>query len=175
MIKLGIDIVDLKDPQLKERNERALQLILNPKDELIDHPQLYWLLWSAKEAIFKSEREAINFSPSSIPVKLSKNGETIVFSSQKSEGIIEVTEQYILAICSHEGTKVIHEAIATDTIATSQDVRAYIVDYFKNKGLEYTVGADDLNLPTILPQNVPISISHHRHWSAFAYPESITE
>ena len=72
---LGIDIVDLKDPSFKERSDRTIDLIKNSEDVHIDHPHLFWLFWSAKEAIFKCRREPINFSPSKIPVKVkNENG-----------------------------------------------------------------------------------------------------
>lgn len=175
MTKIGIDIVDLHDPQLKHRNERALKLILHPDDQLIEHPHLYWLLWSAKEAIFKCQREALNFSPSSIPVKLVADGEAISFTSEDLTGTFEVTEQYVVAVCGDQKAALDYATVATEQVSTSQTVRDYIVGYFQKKGLDFAIGADDLNLPTLLPKNVPISISHHLHWSAFAYPKSVTE
>ena len=81
MTKLGIDIVDLSDPQIQRRNERTLQLVLSAEDKTLEHPNLYWLLWSAKEAIFKCHREAWNFSPTQIPVALSEIDGAISFTS----------------------------------------------------------------------------------------------
>jgi phosphopantetheinyl transferase len=66
---LGIDIVDIKDPSFKERNSRTLDLISNPDDVSIEHPHIFWILWSAKEAAFKCKREPLNFAPKKNPNK----------------------------------------------------------------------------------------------------------
>lgn len=170
---LGIDIVDLKDPQLKKRNERALKLISNQKDKLTEHPNIYWLLWAAKEAVFKCRREAFNFSPTQIPVQFSVVEGEILFASKELLGKMKVTDSYILAVCSDEPEVVADKIFKTKEISGSNSVRQAIVDYFRDLGIDVSIGSDDLNLPVLLPSKEPISISHHNHWSAFAYPKTI--
>ena len=172
---LGIDIVDLHDTNLKERDERSLNLILNEKDELMDHPDIFWLLWSAKEAIFKCHREAINYAPKSIPVQLSTEFDQITFRSGSLRGVIEVNSKYILSICSDDLDNTTHEVInATETMHGDR-LREEIVKYFQTNDLQFEIGSDDLNLPVLLPSNTPISISHHGRWGAFIFPTSIMD
>lgn len=170
MIKLGIDIVDLEDPQLKKRDERALRLILHPEDTQIQHPAIYWLLWTAKEAVFKCLREESYFSPTQIPIELVLDDDIITFSSKGFDGKIEVTDQYILAICSDRMDAVNFEAVRCKKICDSTNVRAYITNYFERRKASIRLGKDTLGLPILLPGSVPISLSHHGHWSAFVYP-----
>lgn len=174
MTKLGIDIVDLSDPQLHKRDHRALKLVLNSEDQTIDHPQLYWLLWSAKEAVFKCHREAWNFAPTQIPIKFSEIDGAISFTSNEIEGKIEMTDEYILAICSDNLAEIEYEILNTNEIGSGIMVREAVVASFKDMNIDISIGADDLNLPILLPGNEPISISHHHHWSAFAYAKAIT-
>ena len=171
---IGIDIVDLQDPQLKIRSSRSLRLISHPEDQLMEHPQSYWLLWAAKEAIFKCQREAINFSPKQISVQLSQNSGTISFTSGTLSGKLEICSAYVVAICAKELAHVAWEIVQTDGISTSDSVRNEIRTFFKGKDIEIEITSDPLNLPVLMPHNEPVSISHHRNWSAFAYPKSIT-
>lgn len=170
---LGIDIIDLTDPLLQERTKRSLKLIQGYEDEVIDHPHLFWLLWSAKEAAFKCWREPLNFAPKSIPIKLNLVGNTISFQSKELEGKIICTENHILAICSDEIDKVDIVIFDEESKDWNGRIRELIVEFFYKKGFEYKIGSDELNLPTILPLNEPISISHHGKFGAFAYPRSI--
>lgn len=170
---LGIDIIDLTDPLLKERTKRSLELIQNAEDQTIEHPNLFWLLWSAKEAAFKCRREPLNFAPKSIPIKLSQIGEDIFFQSGELEGRIIQNENYILAICSDEMNEVNFEIFDEESKNWNGRIRELIVEFFGTNGAEYTIGSDELNLPTILPLNQPISVSHHGRFGAFAYPSSI--
>ena len=170
---LGIDIVDLNDPKLKERNERSLDLIKNPKDQMILHPQVYWLLWSAKEAVFKCLRETINFSPTSIPIQLEVENGEITFKSNTIEGEIRVTKDYILALCSDDLSQTQHKIIKKTTIIDGDMLRDEIKNHLANEQVE--IGSDDLNLPILLPSKEAISISHHGNYGAFIYPTSITQ
>lgn len=169
---LGIDIIDLTDPLLKERSKRSLELIQGNEDQTIDHPNLFWLLWSAKEAAFKCRREPLNFAPKSIPIKLKQESEVISFQSDELEGKIIQTENYILAVCSDVIGEVHFEIFDEKSKNWNGRIRELIVDFFSTKGFQYKIGSDELNLPTILPLNQPISVSHHGKFGAFAYPSS---
>lgn len=173
MTKLGIDIVDLSDPQIQKRNQRTLKLVLNPEDQTIEHPLLFWILWSAKEAVFKCYREALNFSPTQISIKLAEIDGEISFTSKEFSGKIIISNSNILAICSDDLNAIEYEILETEKIGTGSMVKEHIATYFKEKDLDVVIGSDDLNLPVIEPGSVPISISHHHHWSAFAYPKTL--
>ena len=169
---LGIDIVDLKDPKLRERDDRSLDLIKNAGDELIDHPNPFWLLWSAKEAVFKCRREPINYSPSKIPIKLRKEGENIVFESDELKGEIHSTDEYILALCG-DLDQIDYQVFTKKNSNWSEGIRFMVIDFFREKGLDYHIGSDDLNLPVIEPARELISITHHGRYGAVAFPKSI--
>lgn len=174
-MQLGIDIIDLTDPLLKERTSRSLELILNEEDQTIDHSNLFWLLWSAKEAVFKCRREPLNFAPKSIPIELAIKNEEITFISETLEGKIIQKENYLLAICGDQLKEINFEVFEEETNHWSEQIRKLAVTFFESRGFQYQIGSDDLNLPTILPLNQPISVSHHGKMGAVAYPVSLLE
>lgn len=169
----GIDIVDLNDPKLKERDERSLKLILHEADNLIEHPAIFWVLWSAKEAVFKCNREAINFSPTSIQINLKVSDNQITFTSGSYSGIVLSTEDYILSVCSDQLSEVHHQVISTNELMDGSKLRDEVLAFFTKQHLDFEMGADDLNLPILLPAKEPISISHHGKWGAFIFPTSL--
>lgn len=171
---LGIDIVDLNDPKLKERGPRSLKLIQHSQDQLIEDSNLFWILWAAKEAVFKCHREAINFSPSSIPIILKKMDDQIGFESDSFSGKVEITKDYILAICSDNLNAVEYQIIESDSVMLGDSTRNEIQEFFKSKNSQFEIGSDDLNLPVILPSKEPISISHHGRFGAFLFPTTLT-
>ncbi|MEP1035445.1 4'-phosphopantetheinyl transferase superfamily protein [Ekhidna sp.] len=169
---LGIDIVDIKDPSFKERNERTLDLINNSEDVQIEHPHLFWILWSAKEAIFKCRREPINFAPTKIPVQLSNEGGEITFASGDLKGKVTIKDEYILATCGDLDSLQIHVFEKKDN-NWSEGIRFMIIEYFRDLGHDYHIGSDDLNLPIIEPSKQEISISHHGRYGAVAFKKSL--
>lgn len=169
---LGIDIVDIHDPSFKERDARALDLIQNDQDVMLEHPHVFWLLWSAKEAVFKCRREPLNFSPTKIPIVLKEQDGVITFQSADLSGEVMVNDQYILAICGDLSSLEYHVFEKQDD-NWSEGIRFMIIEYFREKGLDYHVGSDDLNLPIMGPDKSPISISHHGRFGAVIYPKSL--
>lgn len=169
---LGVDIVDIKDPSFKERNNRTLDLIKNEKDQTIDHPHLFWILWSAKEAVFKCKREPLNFSPKKIPIAVSKENGSILFESDGIKGKVEITDEYILAICG-DLEDITYETFEKSNEDWSEGIRFMIIEFFREKGLDYHIGSDDLNLPIVEPSKKEISISHHGRYGAVAFPKSL--
>ena len=169
---LGIDIVDLTDPLLKERTDRTVKMIKNSKDVHIEHPHLFWILWSAKEAVFKCKREPLNFAPSNIPIQIRKEGGSVLFNSGDIEGKIEITEDYIIAICG-DLEEIGFQVFNKPDENWSEGIRKMIIDFFKEKGYDFQIGSDDLNLPTILPAASEISISHHNRFGVVAFSHSI--
>ena len=83
---IGIDIVDLKDPLLHPRTADHLRFIKAKGDQYPENTDpilLYWIVWSAKEAIFKSKRQLKSFDPKLITVVFSNN---LYFSSKQLVG-----------------------------------------------------------------------------------------
>ncbi|MEO9870100.1 4'-phosphopantetheinyl transferase family protein [Ekhidna sp.] len=169
---LGIDIVDLKDPLLSNRTDRTLELIKSPEDVLIEHPHLFWILWSAKEAIFKCRREPINFAPSKIPVEIRKEGDQITFVSNELKGKTLIETDYVISLCG-DIEEIAFNVFDRQGEDWSNGIRDMIIDYFKEKGRHYTVGSDDLNLPILLPSKSLISVSHHCRFGAVAFPKKL--
>lgn len=169
---LGIDIVDLKDPLLKKRTNRSLELIKHQEDALIEHPLIFWMLWSAKEAVFKLQRKALYFSPSKIPIHIKENNSKIVFQSADICGKFELTEEYILSMCG-DLSQIDFKIFKKESTNWSNDIRSMIVSFFKEKGHEYQVSTDELTLPIINPNKSPISISHHHRYGAIAFSKSL--
>ena len=175
MSKLGIDIVDLADPKLKERDDRSLKLIQNENDLIISHKNVFWLLWSAKEAIFKARREASNFIPTEIPISIVQQNKSFLFHCQDFHGHFEINENYICAVCAEDLSAIDYEVFHSKEISDSVLTRRSIERFFTDKKIDVSIGSDSLNLPIIIPGNRNISISHHNNWSAFAFPRSLVE
>lgn len=169
---LGIDIIDLSDPLLKERSKRSLELIQSPEDQTIDHAHLFWLLWTAKEAVFKCRREPLVFDPKSIEIKLEAKGDEILFQSDTIKGKIIQTSEYVLAVCSDDLSSVSSEVYEEENKNWNDRLRQLIKDFFLKKGTELEIGSDDLNIPVLLPSKVPISITHHGKFGAFVFPKT---
>ena len=170
----GIDIVDLTDPRTKERDARSLRFITHEKDQVVTHPQHYWLLWAAKEATYKCRREDRNFSPTSIPIQITaKPDGALHFESEEMEGRLEVKDSHVLAVCARNLADVDFQHFVSDRPVDSANIRKKILAFFHEKDKAIGIAADPLGLPILLPSKAPISLSHHNHLGAFAYPKSV--
>lgn len=162
---IGIDIVDLHDPKLRERTDRALDLILHPADTYPQHTQLFWLVWTAKEAIFKCNRKANTFSPSTLQVNINETSQNeFHFNSLSITGVIHCNHYYVLAIASKDHTPVYQLFYSKDTCKSH---------YIRNKISSHLAPSqrlteDPQGLPVINPSGKPVSITHHYHYAAFA-------
>lgn len=160
MIYPGIDIVDLNDPLLKVRGARPQALITHPDDAYFEHPNIFWFLWSAKEAVFKSRREKVSFAPKSIPVTiLIDNNKNIVFHTEKQNGIFEWDDNFILAVTQHQQYKMYFR--------TKTNWKTRIRAAIQNE-TGSTIGTDEYGLPFLRNTKLPISISHHGDYGAYA-------
>lgn len=162
---IGIDIIDLSDPQLKKRTERTFRLIEHSADRYPVHDLAFWLLWTAKEAIFKCQRQPITFSPSQIPVQIKeKQAHVYTFQSGIILGQTLINPQLILSICGNQSLpefRVFYHKQA----ATKEFVRVKIEQELMK---DQYLGADELGLPIIQPEQKTLSISHHHRYAAFA-------
>jgi hypothetical protein len=163
---IGIDIIDLSDPKITKREERAFDFILNPLDIFPKVPGSFWLLWTAKEAIYKCQRPTTSFSPSKIHVTI--DGETsgvFNFKSNEIHGVIYLNPHFVLAVCANSQNLPMYRIY----YRTTGDLRCYIREKVKSHlGQGQAMINDTLGLPAISPGMQVISISHHHRYTAFA-------
>lgn len=168
---IGIDLVNLQDPLLKQRDDRALRLISNPNDHCPEHPLKFWLLWTAKEAIFKVHRQNQPFSPTAISVQITFDFDEILFSSKDISGKIIIESHLVIAICSINGVTPAYQVQKTEDPNLSLAVRIAIQQYFLNKHAQtVTVEQDTDDLPILSPLNLPVSFTHHSGFVGFCWP-----
>lgn len=172
---LGIDIIDLNDLLLKERNGRSFDFISNPGDKQIRHPHLFWILWTAKEAVFKAKRRDVTFSPTEIPIKLEESEEGIKFYSGKLTGTFEISDSYILAVAAPEDYGITLKVFKEDTTNWSALIREKLVSHLRGNEEQFEIQNDENGLPILSPGNIPISFTHHGKFGAFVYPTSFQE
>ncbi|CAD5255033.1 MULTISPECIES: 4'-phosphopantetheinyl transferase superfamily protein [unclassified Imperialibacter] len=176
---IGIDIVDLTDPLLKPRSQREISFISHPNDRCpkgTDDETHYWLLWAAKEAIFKAERSDQAFSPKEIEVhyveaiddRLHYRGKWLNeingYSILKKDNIISVAATANIAAVKWK-------TFMLNTSNQSQELR----DSFQREmGPGYQVLSDVAGLPTVRHNGTttPASVSHHHHLGIVAWMES---
>ena len=166
---IGIDIVDIKDSLFHPRTADHLRYIKAKGDqypENIDPTLLYWIVWSAKEAIFKSKRQLILFNPKLITVVFSNNSH---FSSKDLVGTVETTPNYVVATAAPPSMEVMQQIWMNHQKASSQKIiRARIIAYFKPLNISFTLDENQLPLLCVNEEKeFPISLSHHGNYIAF--------
>jgi len=173
---IGIDIVDLHDQLLKERTAKDLRFISSPEEKLnlSEFSSLhYWMIWSAKEAVFKSIRKLESFDPKSISLVIHEN--TMSFYSRDIQGRWILDENHILALAwqDHQPDHHIHYSESNDP---SREIREKVIDFFATKGRKVVVSSDHDRLPILIDVvagiQVPLSLSHHGKWFAYGIPAS---
>lgn len=161
---IGIDIIDLSDPLIKSRGKRSLQLILHKSDWYPKDTNSFWLLWAAKEAVFKCYRKTERFSPTDIPIKISYlSTQSFRFSSGNITGRLYQTRHYVLAYCGSNGLPE-YSLYFSSFKADSSFIRKKIKLQFP----EFEIVHDKNKLPLLSSLNIPLSISHHGQYAAFA-------
>lgn len=165
----GIDLIDLGDPLLHERDDNALRLISHPEDSC-PSPLGFWYLWTAKEAVFKHQRELTNFNPKSIPVEIFNVSNRIAFKSDDITGYFYSKNQVIVALAFNQSEQLDHQLLECPDHNQSEHVRNAICHYIKAKyKLDIEVIPDRNGLPLLGINNQPISFTHHYHHMAFAF------
>lgn len=172
---IGIDIIDLCDPLLHERKDRSLSLIVGAEDDFPDHPQLFWLLWTAKEAAFKARRNIISFKPTTVPIQLTEKDKKITFQSEELKGEIEVKKDFVLAKAWLEEADFACEIIEVNTSDWSNEIRSQLTNHLQGTGSRETLSQDEAGLPILVPSHSPVSFTHHGKFGAFAYPTEMVE
>ena len=162
---IGIDIVDLTDPLLQKRGERPLNLIKHPNDQFPDDCNPFWLLWTAKEAVFKSFRKDKAFSPTDIEVQISQRHQGIYnYQSDQYSGVILGNHHFVCAVGSMDMLpefRIFYSPQASKSTFIRQKIS-------ESTNPLHKLEADELGLPIISPTRQLISISHHHHYAAFA-------
>lgn len=168
---IGIDIVDLQDPLLRARNN-ALRFITHPGDIFSENELSYWLLWAAKEAIFKTRRELKPFYPKMIRTEIHESNDRIFFTSGDITGEILLSPDQVIALAKKNVNAISFHAHKTDSKCPSVEIRSLISAHFlKIKSQHIKVIEDSNGLPMLDYGNIPVSIAHHHRSLAFAYPD----
>ena len=166
---IGIDIVDLKDPLLHPRTADHLRFIKAKGDQYPENTDpilLYWIVWSAKEAIFKSKRQLKSFDPKLITVVFSNN---LYFSSKQLSGTVEATSNYVVATAAPPSMELMYQIWMNYQKASSQKIiRERIIAYFKPLNIRFTLDENQLPLLCVNEEKeFPISLTHHGNYLAF--------
>ncbi|MEQ9101972.1 MAG: 4'-phosphopantetheinyl transferase superfamily protein [Imperialibacter sp.] len=175
---IGVDIVDLTDPLLKPRSQRALRFISRPNDhcpEGTDDEIMYWLFWAAKEAVFKAERQRLAFSPKEIEVVYSKKaGDRLLYRGKwlnEINGYSILKKDNIISVATNSNIEAVKwKAFKLNTSNQSQELR----DCFQREmGPDFQILPDVAGLPTVRHNYAtkPASISHHHHLGVVAWIE----
>ena len=168
----GIDLIDLKDPLLRKRENNALRLITNEQD-IFDDDHGFWYLWTAKEAVFKQFRELTNFDPKEIPIKIIKKDDKITFESNDIQGFYIITDDVIVAICHTPEEEIEFETMKCEDYHQSQKIRLKLQEYLSKKyDLNTEVVSDGDGLPIIKATRQAISFTHHYHHMGFVFDKS---
>tara|TARA_R110002012_G_scaffold6596_4_gene31423 strand:- start:7170 stop:7703 length:534 start_codon:yes stop_codon:yes gene_type:complete len=176
---IGVDIVDLTDQLLKPRSVREIGFISHPYDHCpkgTDEETHYWLLWAAKEAIFKAERSDQSFSPREIEVVYSETeSERLHYRGKwlnEINGYSILKKGHIISVAATANIEAVKwKTFKLNTPNQPQELR----DCFQRKmGPGYQVLSDAAGLPTIKHDGItwPASVSHHHHLGIVAWIES---
>lgn len=173
---IGIDIVDLNDPRLKERDQTTLRLIKAIDDVIPSHPSTFWLLWTAKETVFKANRVLEPFKPKDISIEFDKDTLTFrsIYKSMVYHGKSIISDNYILSYCHPPAMLIEFDIIQNKNGNWPQYIRDFLLRKFLDKNMVLSIEHDELNLPMIKPQNLPISFSHHHQMGAYIHPQWIS-
>ena len=166
---IGIDIIDINDFLLHPRNGEHMRFIKAKDDKYpkdIDPNLLYWIVWSAKEAIFKSKRQLNVFDPKLITITFSND---LNFYSKQLSGSIEITPNYVMAIAAQESIKLVNKIwINHQKVCSQKAVRERIIEYFKPINVNFTLDGNQLPLLSVNEgEKIPISLTHHGMYMGF--------
>lgn len=171
---IGIDLVNLNDPLLKKRDERALKFITNTEDIYPEGELKFWWLWAAKEAVFKAQRiPNRNFAPKEIPIQITEKNHKLTFNSSGFSGEIFHLDHIIIAICRKPEIDLMWKFKAENSSNLSAKVRVFLLEELLQNGQDnIEIGTDHTGLPAVLPHLLPAAFSHHAGYIAFAYPKN---
>jgi phosphopantetheinyl transferase len=176
---IGVDIVDLTDPLLKPRSRKELRFISHPNDHCpigTDEEIHYWLLWAAKEAIFKTERADLAFLPREIEVVYSKTeSEKLHYYGKwlnEINGYSILKKDHIISVAATANIETVKWKVFP---LRASNQSGELRDCFqKEMGPGLQLLPDSAGLPTVRHDSTttPASISHHHHLGVVAWVES---
>ncbi|SOD79197.1 4'-phosphopantetheinyl transferase family protein [Spirosoma fluviale] len=196
---IGNDIVDLALAK-RESNWRRrgyLDKIFTPHEQQLIHSandpdQLVWLLWSMKESAYKlAVRRTGNriFAPSKIGCHLSEpasetvTGDVFYHEAYRTKSVM--TPQYISTVAFAANampryTQVIVPFGTTDygthQYQIREQIRQHVSGLFDTPEQEILISKDSIGVPLLTVGNsvsIPLSISHHGLYGAFAIGPSL--
>ena len=166
---IGIDIVDINDVLLHPRTSEHMRFIKAKGDkypEDLDPIRLYWIVWSAKEAIFKSKRQLKPFDPKLITITFLHD---FNFYSEQLSGSVEITSNYVVAIAAEKSMKLLNKIWTNhQKVYSKKAVRERIIAYFKPLNVEFTFDENQLPILSVNEEKkIPISLTHHGNYMGF--------
>jgi hypothetical protein len=170
---VGIDVHDLKEIRSRKRNHQDFRFISHPGDVLEgikDENLGFWILWTCKEAVFKSQRQLHSFDPKVIEVHISVEIDGGHFSSPGCNGIYLFTDEMVLAVCSSSSVIPTYKVERSVSQNPSEEIRLLLKTDHKIQ----EISSDDNGIPTAIIHNQSheISFSHHGRFMAYAMPQS---
>lgn len=170
---VGFDLIDLSDPLLKNRSERALRLIQHSEDSVDSSLQFpFWYLWTAKEASYKCLPIIDYFKPITLPISANQNFFECFLGCY---GIYIAKNGCLLAICSSiKEVKLGHYIEKTNSPSLRSSYEPIIKKYFLKKyALDVDVCRDHYQIPYLKDKKsgimIDFSLSHHHQYFGFAY------
>ena len=110
--------------------------------------------------------------PTTIALEISEKKEGITFKSGNIYGKIIVEGDKVIALVG-DLKRIDFKIFEQRNKNCSTSLRERIIDFFKEKGKQYRIGSDDLNLPIIEPLKSILSISHHGRYGVVAFFKNI--
>lgn len=165
----GIDLIDLSDPLLRKREANALRLIVHTNDTCPEDLG-FWYLWTAKEAVFKLQRELTNFNPKEIPIHVSANQEEVTFTSGNYEGFFVKKEDVLVAVAMNAEEEVDFQILKCEDRHQSESIRKATIEYLEETyQIKSAILSDGDGLPIFSINEEPVSFTHHYHYMGFAF------
>lgn len=179
---IGNDIIDLKiaRAEKKARNHRFIDKVFHPHEkELImadEDPDLkLWILWSMKEAAYKSHQRLFShprrLNPKSFNCRLEKDVCEVSVSKKVYSVKMTLASDYIHSYC---GDMELFKKIYANC---SSNRKSFLSDYSRNEGIEEEeigFSKDILGIPNIVLRKsqkmIPVSMSHHGDFTGFIIP-----
>ncbi|HKJ49515.1 MAG TPA: 4'-phosphopantetheinyl transferase superfamily protein [Christiangramia sp.] len=181
---IGNDIIDLKVARAERKSEnlRFIDKVFthNEKTAICNalDPELHlWVLWSMKEAAYKAHQRIYN-----IPRKLNPGSYECSYSCQANSGIVKIgSNEYPIKIMIksqyiHSTTysgELIQNTYINGKSSTNELLSKFLTTLSIDKD-EVELYKDPNAIPSICNKNsskiLPITVSHHGNFTAFAIP-----
>ncbi|GAB3806224.1 hypothetical protein GCM10028819_41150 [Spirosoma humi] len=191
---IGNDIVDLAQARQDSnwRRKGFLDKVFTHHEQQLIHDaadpdRMVWLLWSMKESAYKvavRRTKKRNFAPAKLACSLNDvtestaEGTVFHFEGYRTRSLI--SSQYIATVALAATTALPYSQAIIPFKTTDyqshhdlirQSIRQHSSAFFPASGQKIHIGKDSLGVPVLTigdSATVPISISHHGHYGAYA-------